>query len=101
MISNEKARPLIIIIIGIIFAFIPIFISNSRFTAKDHDIFSNYNDEFDYCNLKISTVSGKIYIDNINLNNVQTNTIDILWNSTLEISLTYNDADLDKGFFER
>jgi len=49
--------------LGIFFAFLPIFINNPRFTARDRDIASNYNGEFDHDNLKISAESGKIHID--------------------------------------
>ncbi|MHA1190883.1 MAG: right-handed parallel beta-helix repeat-containing protein [Promethearchaeota archaeon] len=59
--SNRKTKPIILIILGIFFA---IFINNPRFTARDHDITSNYNNEFDHKNLKISAVSGKIHINN-------------------------------------
>jgi len=62
--SNRKTKPIILIIFGILFAFSPIFINNPRFTARDRDITSNYNDEFDHENLKISAVSGKIHINN-------------------------------------
>ena len=62
--SNRKTKPIILIILGILFAFSPIFINNSRFTVRDRDITSNYNNEFDHENLKISAVSGKIHINN-------------------------------------
>jgi len=62
--SNRKTKT--IIILGILFAFSPIFINNLRFTARNRDITSNYNDEFDHDNLKISAVSGPIYIDDNN-----------------------------------
>ncbi len=62
--SNQKTKTVILIILGIFFAFLPIFINNPRFIARDRDITSNYNDEFDHNNLKISAVSGKIHIDN-------------------------------------
>ena len=62
--SNRKTKTIILIIIGIFFAFSPIFINNPRFTARDRDITSNYNNEFDHENLKISAVSGKIHINN-------------------------------------
>ena len=58
-----KSKILILIISGILIAFSPIFTTNPSFTARDRDIPSNYNDEFDHENLKISAVSGKIYID--------------------------------------
>ena len=58
-----KLKILILIISGILIAFSPIFTTNPSFTARDRDIPSNYNDEFDHENLKISAVSGKIYID--------------------------------------
>jgi len=62
--SNRKTKPIILIILGILFAFSPIFINKPRFTARDRDITSNYNNEFDHENLKISAVSGKIHINN-------------------------------------
>jgi len=64
--SNRKTKIIIFITIGILFAFLPIFINNPRFIARDRDITSNYRDEFDHDNLKISAVSGSIYIDDTN-----------------------------------
>jgi len=60
--SNRKT--IILIILGILFALSPIFANNQRFTTRDRDITSNYRDEFDHDNLKISAISGKIHIDN-------------------------------------
>jgi len=61
--SNRKTRIIILLILGIFFAFSPIFITNIRFTVRDRDITSNYDDKFNHNNLKISAVSGKIHID--------------------------------------
>ena len=61
--SNTRSKIIILITLGILFAFLPIFINNPRFTARDRDITSNYNNEFDHENLKLSAVSGKIHID--------------------------------------
>jgi len=61
--SNRKTKTIILIILGILFALSPIFINNSTFAAKDLDVISNYNNEFDHNNLKCSAVSGKIHID--------------------------------------
>jgi len=56
---------MILIILGIIFAVLPIFINNPRFITEDRDISSNNNGEknFDNVNLQISAVSGNIHID--------------------------------------
>ena len=62
--SNRKTKTITLIIIGIFFAFLPIFINNPTSTARNSDITSNYNGEFDHENLKISAISGKIHIDN-------------------------------------
>jgi len=63
--SNRKGKIMILIILGIIFAFPPIFINNPRSITKDRDISSNYKGEknFDNDNLQISAVSGNIHID--------------------------------------
>jgi len=61
--SNTRSKIIILITLGILLAFLPIFINNPRFTARDRDITSNYNNEFDHENLKLSAVSGKIHID--------------------------------------
>ncbi|MFX0164496.1 MAG: nitrous oxide reductase family maturation protein NosD [Candidatus Hodarchaeota archaeon] len=61
--SNLKSKILILIILGILFAFSPIFINNLRFTAGDRNITSNCIDDFDHNNLQISPTSGKIYIN--------------------------------------
>jgi parallel beta-helix repeat protein len=61
--SKRKTRILVLIILGFLFALSPIFVTNLSFTARDRDITSNYNDEFDHDNFKISGVSGKIHID--------------------------------------
>ena len=61
--TSDRKTKIIIIVFGILFAFIPIFINNPRFITRDRDIPSNYNDEFDQDILKISAVSGKIHID--------------------------------------
>ena len=59
--SNRKT--IILIILGIFLAFLPIFTNNLCFIARYSIINSNWNDEFDDNNLKISTVSGKIHIN--------------------------------------
>ena len=59
--SNRKTKTIILLSLGIFFAYVPIFTSNLRFTAREGDITSNYNDNE---NLKFSAVSGKIHIDN-------------------------------------
>ena len=64
--SNTRSKIIIIITLGILFAFLPIFINNPSFTARDRDITSNYSNEFDHENLKLSAVSGKIHIDDNN-----------------------------------
>ncbi len=61
--SNRKTKTIILIILGIFFAFLPIFINNPRFTTKNSYITSNYNGKFNHDNLKITSVSGKIHID--------------------------------------
>jgi parallel beta-helix repeat protein len=60
--SHRKTKTIILIIVGMFFAFLPIFISNFRINNRDLDITTKYRDEFDYDNLKISKVSGKINI---------------------------------------
>jgi len=62
--SNQNTKTTIILIIGILIPFSPIFINNLRITARDRHITSIYNDEFNHENLKISAVSEKIHIDN-------------------------------------
>jgi parallel beta-helix repeat protein len=62
--SNQNTKTIIILILGIIIPFSPIFINNLRITARDRDITSIYNHEFNHENLKISAVSEKIHIDN-------------------------------------
>jgi parallel beta-helix repeat protein len=62
--SNRKTKTIILIILGILITFAPIFINNQWFTAKDRYITSNYDNEFYHKNLKISKVSGKIHIIN-------------------------------------
>jgi parallel beta-helix repeat protein len=64
--SNQKTKPIILLILGIFFAFAPLFINNLRFTAKDHHITLNYYDEFDHDNIKISAVSTPIHINDAN-----------------------------------
>ena len=54
--SNRKTKTISLIILGIFFAFLPISINNPTFSARDRDITSNYNDEFDHDNLKLSAV---------------------------------------------
>jgi len=61
--SNTRSKIIILITLGILFAFLPIFINNPRFAVRDRDIISTYNNEFDHENLKLSAVSGKIHID--------------------------------------
>lgn len=51
---------------GILFAFLPLFINNSSFTARNREITLNYDDKFYRDNLKISALSGKIHIDDTN-----------------------------------
>ncbi|MFW9938684.1 MAG: NosD domain-containing protein, partial [Candidatus Thorarchaeota archaeon] len=60
---NERSRIIILITLGILLAFFPIFINNPRFTPRNRDITSNYNNEFDHENLKLSGVSGRIHIN--------------------------------------
>ncbi|MHA2050758.1 MAG: right-handed parallel beta-helix repeat-containing protein [Promethearchaeota archaeon] len=62
--SNRKTKTIILIILGILFTFSPIFFNNPRFTARDRDVTSNHNYEFNHYNLKISAVSEKIHIIN-------------------------------------
>ncbi|MFX1588275.1 MAG: right-handed parallel beta-helix repeat-containing protein [Promethearchaeota archaeon] len=62
--SKQKTFTLILILLGIFSAFSPIYFNNQRFTAKHHDITSNYNNQFYHDNLKISASSGKIHINN-------------------------------------
>jgi parallel beta-helix repeat protein len=57
----EKIRIIILLILGIIFAFSSIFATSPSFTARDRDISSNYNNDD---NLKLSATSGKIHIVN-------------------------------------
>lgn len=61
--SNRKTKTISLIILGIFFAFLPISINNPTFSARDRDITSNYNDEFDHDNLKLSAVQRPIHID--------------------------------------
>ncbi|MFX1532429.1 MAG: hypothetical protein ACFFBC_15030, partial [Promethearchaeota archaeon] len=61
--SNRKTNIIILIFLGTIFALSPIFVTNLRFTTRDRDITSNYTDEFDYDDIKVSAISGKIHID--------------------------------------
>jgi hypothetical protein len=60
--SNRKIKTLILIILGILFVFLPIFTSNLNFKN------SEFNDDKRLANenLKISKVSGKIHIDDTN-----------------------------------
>jgi len=51
--SDAKSKIIILITLGILFAFLPIFINNPRFTVRDRDITSTYNNEFDHENLKV------------------------------------------------
>jgi len=51
--SNPKIKIIVLIILGILFAFIPILTNNPMFITS----------EFKHDNLKISAVSGKIHID--------------------------------------
>ncbi|MBA7659096.1 hypothetical protein ES703_67060 [subsurface metagenome] len=51
--SNLKTKRIMLIILGILFVFIPILTNNPRFTTS----------EFKHDNLKVSAISGKIYID--------------------------------------
>ncbi|UCC20367.1 MAG: right-handed parallel beta-helix repeat-containing protein [Promethearchaeota archaeon] len=65
MSKNRELGILIMLILGILFTFSPvIFINNLRITARNRNIISNYNDDFDHDDFKISAVSGKIHIDN-------------------------------------
>jgi len=60
---NRKTKTIILLILGTSFAFLPAFTNNLRITAINRDINSNYREEFDHDNLKISVTSGKIHID--------------------------------------
>ena len=62
--SNRITKSIILIILGILFTFSPLFINNLKFTNEDPNITSNFNEEFEHDNLKISAVSGKIHIIN-------------------------------------
>jgi len=61
---NGKIKPIILIILGILFAFSSGLFKNLRFNARDRDITSIYNSEmnFDRENVKSSAVSEKIHI---------------------------------------
>ena len=61
---NRKTKITFLIIMGILYTFLPFFINNSSFTARNRKMTSNYEDKFYRENLKISDVSGRIHIDN-------------------------------------
>lgn len=66
--SNQKTKTIILIILGIISAFSPILITSFSFITGNSNKSSEYSDDFtlDEDNLKISGVSGPIYIDDNN-----------------------------------
>ncbi len=61
--SNRKTKIIRLLILGILFALSPIFVTNLSFTTRDRDTTLNYNDDFDHDNLKVTAISGKIHID--------------------------------------
>jgi parallel beta-helix repeat protein len=64
--SNAKSKILILIALGILFALLPIITANLSFIAGNNKKSSEYSDNsnLDNKNLKISTISEKIHIDN-------------------------------------
>lgn len=64
--SNRKTKIIILIILGIIFAFSPIFTTNLNLITDNSNKILDYSDDFtlDKGNLKLSAISGKIHIDN-------------------------------------
>jgi parallel beta-helix repeat protein len=64
--SNRKTRFIILVILGILFAFSPIIATNLSFITGNTNKYSEYFDgiNFENENLKISKVSGKIHIVN-------------------------------------
>ncbi len=63
--SSVNSKIIILIALGILFAFSPIITSNFIFNAGNNKTSSEYDDDItiDYENLKISATSGKIHID--------------------------------------
>ena len=63
--SSVNSNIIILIVLGILFAFSPISTSNFLFYAGNNKTSSEYDDDntLDYENLKISATSGKIHID--------------------------------------
>ena len=66
MIVSRKTKPLILIILGIIFAFSPIIATNLSYISKNKNIILDYSNETPLIkdNLEISVSLGKIHIDN-------------------------------------
>jgi len=64
--SNRKKKSIILIILGIFFAFTPIITTNLSYITGNSNKSLGYNNDLtlDNENLKISAVSGKIHIDN-------------------------------------
>lgn len=62
--SNRKTKTIILLIVGIFFAFSPIFIRNLMFFTRDHVMNSACEDNFDDEILKFSVASRKIHIIN-------------------------------------
>jgi parallel beta-helix repeat protein len=65
MISNRKSKTVNLIILGILFTFLPIFITSFSFIIGNSNKSLDYSDDFtlNKDNLKISVISGKIHID--------------------------------------
>ncbi|MFX1346703.1 MAG: nitrous oxide reductase family maturation protein NosD [Promethearchaeota archaeon] len=61
--SNRKTKTIVLIVLGIIFTILPLFINKTSLSVRDRDNSSNYKGN-DCDNLKISAVSGKIHINN-------------------------------------
>lgn len=60
--SNRKPKIVTLLILGTFFAFLFIFTNNLCSIASNYDRTTNFNDEKNFDNLKLSLVSGKIHI---------------------------------------
>ncbi|MFX1365044.1 MAG: nitrous oxide reductase family maturation protein NosD [Promethearchaeota archaeon] len=64
--STLNPKLIILLVLGIFFVVSPLFIYNPINKNREYNTSSNYIDQFVHKNLKISAVSGPIYIDDIN-----------------------------------
>ncbi|MFX1366460.1 MAG: hypothetical protein ACFFCE_07260 [Promethearchaeota archaeon] len=63
--SPSNPKLIILLVLGIIFAFLPLFTYNPVIETREYGMSLIHNNQFIYKNLEISAVLGPIYIDDI------------------------------------